>query len=309
MRHAGKLVVTALALTAALAAAQEGPADPKPVPPNRSAGKAPEVPGFTFLREETFAAGGQRHRVKIYRCEAFARALGLGAGKTDLACEFVLVPKGSFLMGSPASEAGRSDDEGPQHRVTVTAFLLARTEVTQQVWEKIAGNNPSKFRGPRRPLETFAWNDGQSFLKKTGLRLPSEAEWEYACRSGTQTPFAFGKTITTDQANYNGEEATYGASKGVNRKQTVDVGTFKPNAFGLHDMHGNVEEWCEDTWRENYRGAPTTAWPPWTENPTGFSRIVRGGHWGAVSCRSACRFGGQQEADPFYGLRPARSVP
>jgi formylglycine-generating enzyme required for sulfatase activity len=159
-----------------------------------------------------------------------------------------------------------------------------------------------------------SWDDAIEFCarlsKATGreYRLPSEAEWEYACRAGTTTPFHFGETITTDLANYNGNY-TYGSgSKGQYRKQTTDVGSFPANAFGLHDMHGNVWEWCQDTWQENYNGAPTdgSAWV--YENANQNSMILRGGSWlnGPWDCRSAYRdnFG----ADYWYYFNGFRVV-
>ncbi|NEQ23918.1 MAG: formylglycine-generating enzyme family protein [Microcoleus sp. SIO2G3] len=158
-------------------------------------------------------------------------------------------------------------------------------------------SDPSNFKGANRPVERVFWNDAVEFCarlsKATGreYRLPSEAEWEYACRAGTTTPFHFGETITTDLANYDGNY-TYGSgSKGQYRKQTTNVGSFPPNAFGLHDMHGNVLEWCQDTWHENYNGVPTdgSAWV--NENANQNIRTLRGGSWdfNPRVCRSASR--------------------
>ncbi len=155
--------------------------------------------------------------------------------------------------------------------------------------------DPSHFKGPNRPVECVSWDDAIEFCarlsNKTGktYRLPSEAEWEYACRAGTTTPFYFGETITTDLANYDGNY-TYGAgSKGEYRDQTTDVGIFPPNAFNLFDMHGNIWEWCQDAWHENYNGAPGdgSAWV--SDNNI---RLLRGGSWNNFPrlCRSASRF-------------------
>jgi formylglycine-generating enzyme required for sulfatase activity len=195
------------------------------------AAKTDEIPGFSLLRHETFAAGAQEHTVKVYRNETFAQALRLEVGKTDVACEFVLIPGGTFSMGSPDSEAGRDDDEGPQRKVNVKPFLLARTELTQGVWERVMGNYSSfsprgRTKGARLPVERVAGADAASFCQKTGLRLPSEAEWEYACRSGTTSPFAFGPTITTDQVNYGGTHPYGNAPIGPKRGETTDVGTL-----------------------------------------------------------------------------------
>ena len=180
-------------------------------------------------------------------------------------------------MGSPEDEKGRDEDESPQHRVTVSTFFISRYPVTQAQWQAIASldkvdidlkADPSRFKGDNRPVEQVNWYDAVEFCarlsRETGREyiLPSEAEWEYACRAGTTTPFHFGETITTDLANYNGNY-TYGSGpKGVYREETTPVGSFSPNAFGLSDMHGNVWEWCEDNWHNNYEGAPTdgSAW-------------------------------------------------
>jgi formylglycine-generating enzyme required for sulfatase activity len=156
------------------------------------------------------------------------------------------------------------------------------------------GNNPSSFKGANRPVEKVSWNDAVELCEKlsqqTGrtYRLPSEAEWEYACRAGTTTPFYFGETITTDLVNYDGN-FTYGAApKGKDRQQTTDVGSLLPNAFGLYDMHGNVWEWCQDTYHENYNGAPTDG-SAWIDNNQ--YRVLRGGSWLNIPilCRSAYR--------------------
>jgi uncharacterized protein (TIGR02996 family) len=206
---------------------------------------------------------------------------------------FALIPPGTFLMGSPPSEAERSDDE-QQHRVTLShGFYLGVHPVTQAQWQAVMGSNRSRFRGDNRPVEKISWDDCQTFCAKLGqltgkrFRLPTEAEWEYACRAGTTTPFYFGDTISTDQANYDGN-CTYGrGKKGVYRQQTTAVGSFPANAWGLFDMHGNVWEWCED-W-----------YGPYPENVTkdpqsinyGDYRVFRGGSWCCYPswCRAAFR--------------------
>jgi eukaryotic-like serine/threonine-protein kinase len=218
----------------------------------------------------------------------------LGGGVT---LEMVAIPAGEFMMGSPAGEPERASDEGPQHRVTLPRFYMGRFVVTQAQWQAVMGNNPSNFKGENRPVETVSWNDAQAFCKKlsqqTGrtYRLPSEAEWEYACRAGTTTPFHFGPTITPELANYFGD-FTYGSGpKGQYRGQTTPVGSFAANQFGLYDMHGNVWEWCLDHGHKSYSGAPTDG-SAWVENGNSSLRVMRGGSWlnNPGLCRSADRY-------------------
>jgi eukaryotic-like serine/threonine-protein kinase len=219
----------------------------------------------------------------------------LGNGVT---LEMVQIPGGTFTMGSPSSEAGRSDDESPQRQVKVSGFFMGRYEVTQAQYQAIMGNNPASFKGANKPVEQVSWDDAVEFCKKisqkTGrtYRLPSEAEWEYACRAGTTTPFYFGETITTDLVNYNGTVTPYGsAPKGVYRNETTEVGKFPPNAFGLYDMHGNVYEWCQDVWNDNYSQAPTDGSARLNGNDNQ-RKLLRGGSWliNPGSCRSALRY-------------------
>jgi sulfatase modifying factor 1 len=185
----------------------------------------------------------------------------------------LLVPPGEFMMGSPANEPDRSSDE-TQHRRRIThAFYLGETEVTQASWQRVMGNNPSSRQGASNPVEMVSWYDIQPFLQKTGLSLPSEAQWEYACRAGTTTPFSFGATLTAQQANVG--------------DQTVPVGTLGKNVWGFADMHGNVWEWC---------AGGDGAYPSdgATEAPeAGTSRVLRGGSWssGLARCRAAFRYG------------------
>jgi formylglycine-generating enzyme required for sulfatase activity len=227
--------------------------------------------------------------------------------------ELVKIPAGQFRMGAPDQEAGRSDDEGPQHEVKVPSFWMGKYPVTQAQWKAVAAlpkidrdldADPSNFKGDDRPVEQVSWDEAIEFCqrlsKQTGreYRLPSEAEWEYACRAGTTTPFHFGETITTDLVNYDGSR-TYGSGpKGTYRKQTTEVGNFSPNAFGLYDMHGNVWEWCLDHWHKNYGGAPTDG-SAWTTGGENQSRLLRGGSWRSnpQHCRSADRAGNV----PDYG--------
>ncbi|RAM51933.1 MAG: protein kinase [Hapalosiphonaceae cyanobacterium JJU2] len=218
----------------------------------------------------------------------------LGNGVT---LEMVQIPGGKFLMGSPPGEAGRNDDEGPQHEVTVPDFFMGKYEVTQAQYQAIMDNNPSNFKGDKRPVERVSWNDAVKFCEelseKTGriYRLPSEAKWEYAARAGTITPFYFGETITTALANYDGNYTYGSAPKGEYRKQTTDVGNFPPNSFGLYDMCGNIWEWCLDEYNNSYEGAPTDG-SPWIKNNGENIKLLRGGSWTYEqrNCRYAIRF-------------------
>ena len=216
--------------------------------------------------------------------------LDLGNGVT---MDFVYVPPGRITMGSPDSEAQRSNDE-TQHEVTITkGFHLGKYEVTQAQYEAVVGANPSIRKEANRPVENVSWNDATEFCnrmtQKTGrqIRLPTEAEWEYACRAGTTMPFHFGATISTDQVNYNGNYPYAGGRKGAYRQKTTDVGSFPANAWGLHDMHGNVWEWCSD-W---YGAYPTGPVSDSTGPANGTFRVVRGGSWYDLGhgCRSASR--------------------
>jgi uncharacterized protein (TIGR02996 family) len=207
----------------------------------------------------------------------------------------IWIPPGTFLMGSPTREAQRDKNER-RHRVTLTrGFHLGIQPVTQAQWQAVMGNNPSLFKGDDRPVEQVSWDDCQAFCAKlsqlTGkrFRLPTEAEWEYACRAGTTTPFHFGETLGTEQANYDGNH-TYGrGKKGVYRQQTTPVGSFPANAWGLFDMHGNVWEWCQD-WYEPYLQGDIK--DPQSGN-NGEARVLRGGSWynDPRWCRSADRDG------------------
>ena len=212
--------------------------------------------------------------------------------------EMVLIPGGSFLMGSPNTELKRTIHESPQHYVDVPTFFMGKYPVTQAQWETVMGNNPSFFKGANLPVEKVSWNDAIQFCQRlsdmTGknYRLPSEAEWEYACRARTSTPFYFGETITTELANYRGSSTYASELEGIERQETTDVGSFPANAFGLYDMHGNVWEWCQDIWHYNYETAPTdgSVWES-RENSNSDSKLLRGGSWSDVpkSCRCANR--------------------
>lgn len=226
--------------------------------------------------------------------------------------DMVYIPGGQFSMGSPASEASRQANEGPQHAVTVPSFFMGKYPITQAQWQTIMGKNPAKFQGANHPVEQVSWQAATEFCQKlselTGqdYRLPSEAEWEYAARAGTSTPFFVGATLTTDLANYDGSY-TYGQGpRGTFRKATTPVGQFVANAFGLYDMHGEVWEWCLDHWHNSYNGAPTdgTAWVNKDDMKT--RRVRRGGSWydGPHACRAAFRYRSfPNSLQNSYGLR------
>lgn len=237
-----------------------------------------------------------------------SRTVDLGGGvKLDLAW----IPAGSFTMGSPAGEKDRGGDEGPQHRVAFAqGFWMGQTEVTQAQYEQVMGRNPSKWKGADLPVENVSWNDAQEFCREASrilgaeVRLPSEAEWEYACRAGTTTPFHYGDSLDSTMANFAGNYPYGNGRKGEYRQRTIPVKSFRPNAWGLFDMHGNVWEWCEDCYHDTYNGAPTdgTAWL----SPSGSSRVLRGGSWSfsAWGCRSAYRGRrGPGGAGIIYGFR------
>ncbi|MDB9526272.1 SUMF1/EgtB/PvdO family nonheme iron enzyme [Oscillatoria sp. CS-180] len=244
----------------------------------------------------------------------------------DLSIEMIQIPAGHFVMGSPEDELDRNSNEGPQHEVQVPEFFLGKYPVTQAEWRWVAENvpqinreltaNPSHFKGDRHPVESVSWYDAVEFCDRLSLhtgrtyRLPSEAEWEYACRgqiappegaNSQYPPFHFGETITTTVANYDGTDDPDGAwsgsygrgPKGEFRQKTTPVEHFEvTNAFGLCDLYGNVWEWCLDHWHDSYEGAPTdgSAWVDEDAEENQF-RILRGGAWynDPRSCRSAYR--------------------
>jgi len=211
----------------------------------------------------------------------------------SLAMKFAWIPPGRFRMGSPPGEAERSDNE-TQHWVTLTrGFYLGVHLVTQGPWRWVMDSNPSNFKGNNRPVDTVSWDDCQEFCRRLSeldgrrYRLPTEAEWEYACRAGTTTPFSFGDTISTDQANYDGNYTYRRGKKGKFLEITTSVGSFPANAWGLHDMHGNLWEWCQD-WFGPY---PTEEAIDPIGPESGSARVLRGGSWRdhAWVCRAAYR--------------------
>ena len=220
----------------------------------------------------------------------------------------VQIPAGSFLMGSPSEESERNVKEGPQHQLQLQGFFMGQTPITQAQWQVVAGwqklqrdlnSDPACFKGLHRPVESVSWESAIEFCQRLSQRfgrtytLPSEAQWEYACRAGTTTPFHFGATLTPDLANYAGNY-TYGdGPKGIYRQETTAVAGFPANPWGLYDMHGNVWEWCLDQWHANYQGAPAdgSAWLDSSVNKDR-KRLLRGGSWNVNPsyCRSAHRY-------------------
>jgi formylglycine-generating enzyme required for sulfatase activity len=226
-----------------------------------------------------------------YLSQPVEEVLDLGNGVT---LELVLIPPGKFQMGAPAEEQDRSSDE-QLHEVEITRpFYLGKYEVTQEQYQQVMGTNPSNFKGKRWPVEKVSWQDAQAFCKelsgRTGktLRLPTEAEWEYACRAGTTTAFHFGKALNGLQGNNDGNYPYGVDDKGPYRAQTCQVGIYAPNPWGLYDMHGNVWEWCADWYSKDYS-------PGLIKDPQGQfegdTRVLRGGSWFDPSriCRSAFR--------------------
>ncbi len=267
---------------------------------------APVLPGSTAqgptFEFETVAMDSNGNITARQKKQARQLIEDLGGGVT---LEMVEIPAGTFTMGSPETEAQRRSEEGPQHQVSVQSFYMGKFEVTQAQWRAVAGlpkdytdlnPDPSYFKGNDRPVENVSWWEAMEFCtrlsRKTGrlYRLPTEAEWEYVCRAGTTTPFAFGETITPDIVNYDGNNPYGSAPKGIYQQSTIDVGSLGvANGFGLYDMHGNVWEWCMDNWHDNYNGATTdgSAW----QGGDGNRRVLRGGSWNFYGyyCRAASR--------------------
>ncbi len=320
-------------------AADATPTNPAPVNPNSTPAKSSvrmsvagvPLTAMTFTTANVDASGKVINK-RQEQCQGFTEDVGNG-----VRLEMIEIPAGEFMMGSTDAEvetawaeAKNSDKETklrwirvetPQHRVSVPAFAMGKYEITQGQYQAVMGKNPSHFRGDDLPLDVVSWEDAVEFClmlsAKTGrqYRLPSEAEWEYAARAGTTTPFAFGETITPQIVNHRGLYpygiALKGTSwdeifsvghkkarprihteKGTFRERTVSVGSLGvANAFGLYDLHGNVWEWCQDMWHDNYNGAPTDG-AAWISGGDQQSRVLRGGSWYNYGwdCRSANRF-------------------
>jgi formylglycine-generating enzyme required for sulfatase activity len=227
---------------------------------------------------------------------------------------FVRLPGGKFNMGSPEDEPERQAAEGPIHEVTLSAFLIAKYEVTQAQWEAVMGEWNTWFNGDELPVEQVSWDDIQDFEAKTGLGLPTEAQWEYAARGGTETAFSFGSGYScSDWVCGTCDEWDpfmwyCGTTGGLPNGRTHEVGTKAANPFGLHDVHGNVSEWCEDVYDGGFYSRPEAVGPDPLSTSGSVGRVRRGGTWFgyARNCRSADRLW----YDPWYrnsigGLRPA----
>ncbi len=277
------------------------PVTPTPPPPSTPAAPLP-LPTETFEFEvATITKGGLFKKPEINRTRKRAKGYTDDLGN-NIVLDMVAIPGGSFRMGSTEGSA-----EQPVHQVTIAPFFLGRYPITQSQWRVVAGfpkvkidlePDPAKFKGGDRPVEQVSWWEAVEFCQRLShktnrtYRLPSEAEWEYACRAGTTTPFHFGEIITADLANYDGRETYNSSPKGQYRQETTAVGSFGvANACGLDDMHGNVWEWCADHWHGNYAGAPIDG-SAWLTEEKAAGRLMRGGSWNLdpVLCRSAYRY-------------------
>jgi len=272
-------------------------------------------PTNDFIRRDPGDSKGRLTETQVFDAPRFTENTKAGYEPFDAfrdceRCpEMVMLPEGFFLMGSPFGETGRSDDEGPQHKVTIgTPFVIGKTEVTFAEYDNFAASTGreqpnddfSRGRG-NSPVINVTWYDARAYCRWLGeqtgetYRLPSEAEWEYAARAGTTTPFSFGETITTDQANYNGNYPFGNQKDGIYRVEPLPVGSLPANAWGLHEMHGNVSEWVEDWYQSSYKGAPVDgrAW----FSLFGNERVLRGGSWysAASNVRAASRASDEPE--------------
>jgi formylglycine-generating enzyme len=219
---------------------------------------------------------------------------------------------GEFIMGSPESETEHNDDATPHRVILSHGFWLADTACTQALWQGVMGENPSRFQGEERPVEQVSWDDVQDFIERLntvvpggGFRLPTEAEWEYACRAGTTTAFWFGDQITPEQVNYDGNYPYAGGRKGLYRKETVAVKALPCNGWGLYQMHGNVWEWCQDWYGRYPEGTVVDPSGP----PRGGLRVLRGGSWinDGRFARSAIRVRDEPGLRyDYFGFRLAR---
>ena len=252
----------------------------------------------------------------VHQVQYFKEALGDG-----IFLEMIYIPGGTFLMGSPETEMGCQSCETPQHSVTLDGFFFGKFPITQRQWEVVAHYpkvkrtldlEPSFFKGSDRPVEQISWEDAVEFCDRLSqhtqrpYRLPSEAQWEYACRAGSLEPFCFGPTLTGELANYMAKHLYRGESVSTYRQETTPVDFFYPNVFGLYDLHGNVWEWCADAWHPSYDNAPTSG-EPWLSSQTNARHVLKGGSWDydAPKCRCASRYAYHPQAVGVkqFGLR------
>jgi len=279
---------------------------------------------FEYVKTRLVSGGalGTKNTVELDRKRGKAQYMreNLGNGVT---LDLVRISAGKFMMGSNENENEYDDREKPIHEVFVPEFWMGKYAVTQKQWQSVMGNNPSNFKGENLPVEKVSWHEARDFCaevsKTTGkpMRLPTEAEWEYACRAGTNTPFAPGKTITPDLVNYDGNRPYGDAPKGEYRQKTLDVNDFYPNGWGLYQMHGNVWEWCLDEWHNSYISKPSDlkkngdrAWEDIYKNDNR-DRLLRGGTWCRDANYSRSAYRGMGDVDSrgnHLGFRVAATV-
>lgn len=262
--------------------------------------ETPPLEEFSFERPIIDETGAILERVGG-TSQSFQEDLGEG-----VLLDMVYIPEGTFLMGSSLGEAGSQICEQPQHSVNLKGFFLAKFPVTQKQWEIVAQYpkinrdlvvDPSEFKGSDRPVESISWEDAVEFCHRLSqhsqrpYQLPSEAQWEYACRGGSTTAFNFGPTLTSDLANYMAKRLYAKESSGLYRQETTSVTAFYPNSWGLYDLHGNVWEWCADAWYSSYENASTSG-KPRVSSQHETRRVLRGGSWDedAYHCRCASRY-------------------
>ncbi|MBN4004862.1 SUMF1/EgtB/PvdO family nonheme iron enzyme [Nostoc sp. LPT] len=274
----------------------------------------PNLPAITKFEFEVVTIDTQGIEIKrcLKQAEYFIESLA-----DSVILEMVSIAGGKFQMGAPLDESESLEDERPQHLVTIKPFFIGKYLITQAQWRVIANLpkikrrlelEPSCFKGDNLPVERVSWYDAQEFCERLSrkigrkYRLSSEAEWEYACRAKTSTPFHFGKIIRPNLANY------CGLNENINStacQQTTEVGSFPANAFGIYDMHGLVWEWCADCEHEDYQGAPLDG-SSWLNDGNSEYRILRGGSWNSPAhlCRSASRFSEDASiTDKKFGFR------
>lgn len=303
--------------------------------PNRSTGGlkeqqntkliVPSFPGTQAFEFTVVSINSQGKEIESYQAQACCLTEELGNG---IVLEMVYIPGGEFWMGSPESEGKRKEYSSarPQHLVTVQPFFISKYPITKIQWKQVASLpeinqkiklRPSRQGGNNHPVTQVSWFDAVEFCNRLSqktsqkYKLPSEAEWEYACRAGTTTPFHFGETINFNVANYDSRYPYRSEPKGIYREKTTEVGFFQfANSFGLFDMHGLVWEWCLDSWDQNYDKSPKNG-DAWLDSIHNNSRVIRGGSWRneAFLCRSSHRqFHYADEASNNIGFRVARSL-